>query len=104
MAKVRDREPNRPAHRDRHDRDQHAGKADHGADRQIEFTGDHQKTCADGDDHELGRDGRPVENALRGEHAAVEGEKKKERENRDGADNAAQFRTDQSLAERGTSP
>ena len=39
--------------------------------REIELAGDHQQTRADGDDAEVGRDLRPVDDAVGVEHAGI---------------------------------
>ena len=52
-----------PQHR--RDRDDHAGGADHRADRQVELAADHQHRHGDRDDAELGRDLEEVDDARR---------------------------------------
>ncbi|MNQ12652.1 hypothetical protein D3C85_255600 [compost metagenome] len=65
--------PQRPVEIDGRDGDHHAGKADHGTDRQVEFTGDHQQAGADGDDAQVGRHLHPVDDAIEVEHAGIAG-------------------------------
>ena len=85
--------PHGPVEVDGRDGDHHAGKADHGADRQVEFAGDHQYAGADGDDAQVGGHLRPVDHAVEVEHARVAGRQDEEGEHQDGARDRGEFRT-----------
>ena len=69
-----DRDPHGKAPGHRHQRNNDPGKADHGADRKIELTGDHQETGAGGNDRELGGDDPPVQHTFGGKHARIPGD------------------------------
>ena len=87
-----------PQH-DRRDGDDNAGKADHRADRQIEFAGDHQQRHGGGEDAELGRDLEEIDDALGAEQAAVAGGDREEDEDQDGSGHGAKLGPAQQPAE-----
>ena len=86
-------QPQRPAPLHRGDRDDHAGGADHRADRQVELAADHQHRGGDRDDAELRRHLEEVDDAGRREQAAVAGDRGEEQEHQNGAGDGAELRS-----------
>ena len=94
-----DREPDRPVEIDRRHRDHHAGEADHRADRQVELAGDHQQAGADRDEPQIGRDLRPVHDAVEIEHPRVAGGKPEYDEHQHGAGDRGELRAIEQMPE-----
>ena len=83
--------------------DDHAGEADHRAERQVELAGDHQQAGADGDDAELGRHLHPVDDSLGREHTGVGRDESEKDEDQNGSGQGAELRTAEKPLDRGFS-
>jgi hypothetical protein len=95
------REPDRPVEIHGGNRDHHPGEADHGADREVELSGNHQQAGADGEDAQVSGHLRPVHDAVEIEHARAACGDPEHDEDQYGAGDRGEFRTIKDVPETG---
>ena len=69
--------------------------------REVEFAADHQQRRADGDDHQVAADRRPIEDAVGREHARAARRDAEEDEDENDAGQCAEVRPAEELAQTG---